>query len=149
MNPDGTPLVADMKDKDEASTETKSFPSEDMELALAKQKEEHDASLESLVQMRLATLTMMLAPLSGGAASRPTVPTPSLGQQPPSNDHSSVPWPSARPQVEKPKYNPQGKPPLLDDTNDFALWRVAMQDHLRYGNDEMLEILEYGYHAVD
>ena len=24
-----------------------------------------------------------------------------------------------------------------------------MQDHLRYGNDEMLEILEYGYQAVD
>ena len=24
-----------------------------------------------------------------------------------------------------------------------------MQDHLRYGNDEMLEILEYGYRVVD
>ena len=24
-----------------------------------------------------------------------------------------------------------------------------MQDHLRYGNDEMLEILEYGYQVVD
>ena len=24
-----------------------------------------------------------------------------------------------------------------------------MQDHLRYGNDEMLEILEYGYQDVD
>ena len=91
MNPDGTPRVADPKDKGEASTEVKSFTSEDLERALAKQKEEHDASLEALVQMRLATLTMMLAPLSGGATSRPTVPTSSLGQQPPSNDHSSVP----------------------------------------------------------
>ena len=67
MNPDGTPLVADPKDKGEASSEVKSFTSEDLERALAKQKEEHDASLEALVQMRLATLRMMLAPLSGGA----------------------------------------------------------------------------------
>ena len=80
--------------------------------------------------MRLATLTMMLAPLSGGAASRPAVSTPSLGQQPPNNEHSSVPWLYARPQIEKSKYKPQGKPPLLDETTDFALWRVAMQDHL-------------------
>ena len=71
-----------------------------------------------------ARLTSVLA-LSGGAASRPAVPTPSLGQQPPSNEHSSVPWIYARPQLEKPKYNPQGKPPLLDDTADFALWRVG------------------------
>ena len=78
--------------------------------------------------MRLATLTRMLAPLSGGAASRPAVPTPSLGQQPPSNEHSDVPRLYARPQIEKPKYNPQGKPPLLDETTDFSLWRVAMQD---------------------
>ena len=88
---------------------------------IRKQKEEHDASLEALVHMRLATLTMMLAPLSGGAASRPAVSTPSLGQQPPNNEHSSVPWLYARPQVEKPRYNPQGKPPLLDETTDFAL----------------------------
>ena len=99
--------------------------------------------------MRLATLTTMLAPLSGGAASWPAVLTLSLGQQAPSNEHFSVPWLYARPQIEKPKYNPQGKPPLLYDTTDFALWRVAMQDHLRCGNDEMLEILEYGYKAVD
>ena len=91
---------------------------------------------------------MMLAPLLGGATSRPTVPTPSLGQQPPSNEHTSVPWLYARPQVEKPRYNPQGKPPLLTATADFALWKVAMQDHLQHGNDEMLEILEYGYHVV-
>ena len=58
-------------------------------------------------------------------------------------------WLYARPQVEKPTYKPQGNPPLLDDTTDFPLWRVAMQDHLRYGNDEMLEILEYGYQVVD
>ena len=67
MNPDGTPLVADPKDKGMASTEVKCFTSEDLERVLAKQKEEHDASLEALVQMRLATLRMMLAPLSGGA----------------------------------------------------------------------------------
>ena len=125
MNLDGTPLVVDPKDKGEVSSEVKSFTSQDLEQALAKQKEEHDASLEALVQMRLATLTTMLAPLLGGAASRPTVPTPSLGQQPPSNEHSNVPWLYAKPQVEKPKYNPQGKPPLLDDTADFALWRVG------------------------
>ena len=77
------------------------------------------------------------------------MPAPSLGQQPPSNEHSSVPWLYARPQVEKPRYNPQGKPPLLTATADFALWKVAMQDHLRHGNDEMLEIIEYGYHVVD
>ena len=148
MNPDGTPLVVDPKDKGEASSEVKTFTSEDLEWALAKQKEEHDASLESLVQMMIATLTTMLAPLSSGATSRPVVPTPSLGQQPPSNEHSSVPWLYERRQIQKPKHNPQGKPPLLDDTTDFALWRVAMQDHLRYGNDEMLEILEYGYQAV-
>ena len=92
MNPDGIPLVADPKDKRVASMEAKSFTSEDLEWALAKKKEEHDASLEALVQMRLATLSMVLAPLSGGVGSRPTVPTPSLGQQPPSNDHYSVPW---------------------------------------------------------
>ena len=80
MNPDGTPLVADPKDKGTASMESKSFTSKYLERALAKQKEEHDASLEALFQMRLATLTTMLAPLSGGAASRPTVPSPSLGQ---------------------------------------------------------------------
>ena len=120
MNPDGTPLVSDPKDKGEASSEVKSFTSEDLERSLAKKKEEHDASLEALVQMRLSTLSMVLAPLSGGAASGPTVPAPSLGQQPPSNEHSSVPWLYARPQIEKPKYNPQGKPPLLDDTTDFA-----------------------------
>ena len=85
MNSDGTPLVADPKDKGEASSEFKSFTYEDLERALAKKKEEHDASLEALVQMRLATLSTVLAPLSGGAAPRPTVPTPSLGQQPPSN----------------------------------------------------------------
>ena len=119
MNSDGTPLVADPKDKGEASSEVKSFTSKDLERALAKQKEEHDASLEALVQMRIATLSMVLAPLSGGAALRPTVPTSSLGQQPPSNDHSNVPWLYARPQVEKPKYNPQGKPPLLDATSDL------------------------------
>ena len=130
MNPDGTPLVIYPKDKGEASSEVKTFTSEDLERALAKQKEEHDASLEALVQRILATLTTMLAPLSSGATSRPTVPTPSLGQQPPSNDHSSVPWLYARTQIEKPMYNPQGKPPLLDDTTDFALWRVVMQDHL-------------------
>ena len=56
MNPDGTPLVTDSKDKGEASSEVKSFTSEDLERALAKQKEEHDASLEALVQMRIATL---------------------------------------------------------------------------------------------
>ena len=131
MNPDGTPLVADPKDKGAASMEDKSFTYEDLERVLAKKKEEHDASLEALVQMRLATLTTMLAPLSGGATSRPAVRTSSLGQQPPSNEHSSVPWLYARPQIEKPKYNPQGKPHLLDDTTYFALWRVAMQDHLR------------------
>ena len=141
MNPDETPLVVDPKDKGEASSEVKTFMSEDLERALAKQKEEHDASLEALVQMRLATLTTMLAPLTnlGGVASRPTVPTPSLGQQPPRNDQTSVPWLYARPQVEKPKYNPGGKLPLLDDSSDFALWRVGMQDHLRYANDEMLD----------
>ena len=130
MNPDGTTLVADPTEKGNASSEVKAFTSEDLERALAKQKEEHDAYLEALVQMRLATLTTMLAPLSGGAASRPTVPIPSLGQQPPSNDQTSVPWLYSIPQVEKPKYNPGGKPPLLDDSSDFALWRVAMQDHL-------------------
>ena len=130
MNPNRTPLVADPKDKGAASTKAKSFSSEDLEWALAKQKEEHDASLEALVQMRLATLTTMLAPLSVGAASRPAVPTPSLGQQPPSNEHFSVSRLYARPQIEKPKYNSQGKPPLLDATSDFALWRVAMHDHL-------------------
>ena len=106
MNPDGTPLVVDPKDKGEASSEVKTFTSEDLEQALAKQKEEHDASLEALVQLRLATLSTMLAPLSGGATSRPTVPTSSLCQQPPSNEHTSVPWLYARPQVEKPRYNP-------------------------------------------
>ena len=105
MNLDGTPLVVDPKNMGAASTEVKSFTSEDLEWALAKQKEEHDASLEALVQMRPATLTMMLAPLSGGAASRPTVPTPSLGQQPPRNDQTSVPWLYARPQIER-KSNP-------------------------------------------
>lgn len=45
MNYDGTPLVADPKDKGTASTEVKSFTSEDLEWALAKKKEEHDASL--------------------------------------------------------------------------------------------------------
>ena len=92
MNPDGTPLVVDPKDKGEASSEVKSFTSQDLERALAKQKEEHDASLEALVQMRLATLSMVLTPHSGGVGSRPTVPTSSLGQQPPSNEHASVPW---------------------------------------------------------
>ena len=130
MNPDGTPLVADPMDKGEASSEVKTFTSEDLEWALAKQKEEHDASLQALVQMRLATLSMVLAPLLGGAASRPTVPASSLGQLPPSNEHASVPWLYSRPQVEKPRYNPQGKSPLLSATSDFALWRVAMQDHL-------------------
>ncbi len=130
MNPDGTPLVVDPKDKGKVSSEVKSFTSQDLERALVKQKEEHDASLEALVQMRLATLSTVLAPLSGGAASRPTVPASSLGQQPPSNEHASVPCLYARPQVEKPRYNPQGKPPLLSATSDFALWRVAMQDHL-------------------
>ena len=149
MNPNGTPLVADWKNTGAASTEAKSFTLEYLERVLAKQKEEHDASLEALVQMRIATLTTMLAPLFGGAATRPAVPTPPFGQQPPSNEHSSVPWLYARPQIKKPKYNPQGKPPLLDESTDFALWRVAMQDHLRYGNDEMLEILEYGYQVVD
>ena len=85
MNPDGTPRVADPKDKGDASSEVKPFTSEDLEQALAKQKEEHDASLEALVQMRLATLSTVLAPLLGGAGLRLTVPTPSLGQQPPSN----------------------------------------------------------------
>ena len=99
MKPDGIPLVIDPKDKGEASSEVKSFTSEDLERALAKKKEEHDAFLEALVQMRLATLSTVLAPLSGGAAWRPTVPTPSLGQQPPSNEHSSVPWLYARPQI--------------------------------------------------
>ena len=149
MNPDGTPLVVDPKDKGEASSEVKSFTSQDLERALAKQKEEHDASLEALVQLRLATLSAVLGPHSSGVGSRPTVPTSSLGQQPPSNEHASVPWLYARPQVEKPRYNPQGKPPLLTATADFALWKVAMQDHLRHGNDEMLEIMEYGYHVVD
>ena len=97
MNPDGTPRVADPKDKGDASSEVKSFTSEDLERALAKKKEEHDASLESLVQMILATLSSVLAQLSGGAASRPTVPAPSLGQQPPSSEHASVPWLYARP----------------------------------------------------
>ena len=60
MNPDGTPLVIDPKDKGEASSEVKSFTSEDLERALAKQKEEHDASLEALVQMILATLSTVL-----------------------------------------------------------------------------------------
>ena len=92
MNPDGTPLVADPKSTGTVSMEAKSFTSEHLEQALAKKKEEHDASLEALVQMRITTLTTMLAPLSGGAALRPAVPTPSLGQQPPSNEHSSVPW---------------------------------------------------------
>ena len=97
MNPDGTPLIVDPMNMGAASTEAKSHTSEDLERALVKQKEEHDASLEALVQMRIATLTTMLAALSGGAASRPAVPTPSLGQQPPSNEHSSVPWLYARP----------------------------------------------------
>ena len=123
MNPDGTSLVVDPKDKGEASSEVKSFTSEDLERALPKQKEEHDASLEALVQMRIATLSTVLAPLSGGASSRPTVPTPSLGQQPPSNEHSSVPWLYARPQVEKPKYNPQGKP-------NFSWCRILWINHM-------------------
>ena len=97
MNPDGTPLVVDPKDKGEASSEVKTFTSEDLERALSKKKEEHDASLEALVQMRIDTLSMVLAPLLGGAALRPTVPTPSLGQQPPSNEHASVPWLYSRP----------------------------------------------------
>ena len=49
MNPDGTPLVADPKNTNAASTKAKSFTSEDLERALAKKKEEHDASLEALV----------------------------------------------------------------------------------------------------
>ena len=97
MNPDGTPLVVDPKDKGEASSEDKAFTSEDLERALAKQKEEHEASLEALVKLRLATLSTMLASLSGGATSRRTVPTSSLGQQPPSSEHASVPWLYARP----------------------------------------------------
>ena len=52
MNPDGTPLVADPRDKGEASSEVKSFTYEDLERALAKQKEEREASLEALVQLR-------------------------------------------------------------------------------------------------
>ena len=71
MNSDGTSLDAYPKDKGATSSEAKSFTSVDLERVLAKQKEEHDASVEGLVQMRLATLTTMLAPLSGGTASRP------------------------------------------------------------------------------
>ena len=62
MNPDGTPLVADLKEKGTDSSEVKSFTSEDLEWALAKQKDEHDASLEALVQMRLDALTTILTP---------------------------------------------------------------------------------------
>ena len=69
------PLVVDPKDKGEVSFEVKSVTSQDLERALAKQKEEHDASLEALVQQRLYTLSVVLAPHSSGVGSRPTVPT--------------------------------------------------------------------------
>ncbi len=56
---DGIPTTVAPVERDGTSTEVKSFTSEDLERALAKQKEEHDASLEALVQMRLATLTLL------------------------------------------------------------------------------------------
>ena len=47
MNPDVTPLVANSKENGMASSEVRSFTSEELERALAKQKEEHDASLDA------------------------------------------------------------------------------------------------------
>ena len=101
--------------------------------------------------MRLAALTTnsTLLPSSGGVASRQTAPIPSLDQQPPNSGHSSVPWLYAQPKDDKPNYRHGGEPPVLDKKADFSMWRVAMQDHLRFANDEMMAILEDGYNPVD
>ena len=143
--------VPNPKEKGASSEAHKSFSSEDLEKALAKQKAEHDASIEALVQMRIAAMAPNPMPLvnPSGVAPGATVNIPPMVQQPPNNDNSGVPWLYAKSKLEKPKYNPGGKPPLLDDTADFSLWRVGMQDHLRFANDEMLEILENGYNPVN
>ena len=48
---DEVPAMVAPVQRDGTSTEVKSFTSEDLERALAKQKEEHDASLEAMVQI--------------------------------------------------------------------------------------------------
>ena len=77
------------------------------------------------------------------------VSNPPLVQQPPINSNSTIPWLYPKPKHEKPKYNFGGTPPLLDETADFPLWRVGMQDFLRFICDEMLEIVEFRFKAVD
>ena len=75
---DGVPAMVAPVQRDGTSTEVKSFTSEDLERALAKQKEEHDASLKAFVQLRLASLTMATA--ASPRASRPHVHGSSFGQ---------------------------------------------------------------------
>ena len=72
MNPDGTPFVVDPKDQVSTSSGVNTFSSEDLEWALAKQKEQHDASFEALVKIRLAALTTdsTIPPSPGGVGSR-------------------------------------------------------------------------------
>ena len=101
---DGTPITVAPVERDGTSTEVRSFTSEDLERALAKQKEEHDASLEALVQIKLASLTTGTTTFP--RASRPHVHGTSFGQPPPERNQTSVPWLYARSQIEKPKYNP-------------------------------------------
>ena len=125
MDNDGNPLAALPLEKGSASSEMRqSFTSKDLERALAKQKEEHDASIEALVKMRLDALDARTPPLEnpGGVIKQPNASLPNLGQQSQTGDHTGVPWLYAKSRVEKPRYNAVGNPPLLDNTADFSFW---------------------------
>lgn len=63
MSLEGTTVLPGPREEvDQSSEEDKMFSHEDMTRALAKQKEDHDASLEAFVQMRLATMVGMMSP---------------------------------------------------------------------------------------
>ena len=152
MNPDGTPLLSYPSEEIVLPEEEhKMYSQEDLENALAKKKKENDASLEALVQLRIATMVLNAIPIgeTNGMPSVANVSNPPSVQQPPTNANSTVPWLYPKTKYEKPKYNFGGTPPLLDETVDIPLWRVGMQDFLRFICDEMLDIVEFGFKAID
>ena len=88
MNPDGTLRLPNPSEEVVLPEEEhKMYSQEDLENALAKKKEENDASLEGFVQVRIATMVPNAIPIGNatGIPSGENVSNPPSVQQPPIN----------------------------------------------------------------
>ena len=117
--------------------EPKFFTTNDLVIALEKQKLEMEANFakerEARSAMHMPSVGAQLPPPSASANTAPV---------PPSQFGGPYQWVYPTPKAEKPKYNFNGNPPVLTKDSNFLDWKVLMANYLVHVSQEMWDLIE-------